>query len=141
LPGEELEHHGVAVATSVEAQRIVQVGDHLHVSGSEGFEQDCELVLIAVGVRPNATLGIEADLQTGEKGALLTNRKMESGVPDVFVPGDCAETWHRLLKRHTYLPLGTTAHKQGRTAGENATEDSASSGVLSERRLSNSFIV
>ncbi len=39
--GEELEHHGVAVATSVEAQRIVQVGDHLRISGSEGFEQDC----------------------------------------------------------------------------------------------------
>lgn len=33
---------------------------------------------------------------------------------------DCGETWHRLLNRYTYLPLGTTAHKQGRTAGENA---------------------
>lgn len=119
--GQELEHHGVGVATSVEARRIIKVGDHLHVSGNEGFEQDCELVLIAVGVKPNATLGIEAGLQTGEKGALLTNRKMESGVPDVYVAGDCAETWHRLLERHTYLPLGTTAHKQGRTAGENAT--------------------
>ena len=118
--GQDLEHHGVAVSTNVEAQRIVQVGDHLHISGSEGFEQDCELVLIAVGVKPNAALGFEAGLQTGEKGALLTNRKMESGVPDVYVAGDCAETWHRLLNRHTYLPLGTTAHKQGRTAGENA---------------------
>ncbi len=78
-------------------------------------------MLIAVGVKPNATLGIEAGLQTGEKDALLTDRKMESGVPDVYVAGDCAETWHRLLKRHTYLPLGATAHKQGRTAGENAT--------------------
>lgn len=117
---QELENHGIAVSTNVEVQRIIQVTDHLHVSGSQGFEQDCELVLIAVGVKPNATLGIEAGLQTGEKGALLTNRKMESGVPDVYVAGDCAETWHRLLKRHTYLPLGTTAHKQGRTAGENA---------------------
>lgn len=118
--GQELQNHGVAVSTNVEAQRIVQVGDHLHISGSAGFEQDCELVLIAVGVKPDTALGIEAGLQTGEKGALLTNRKMESGVPDIYVAGDCAETWHRLLKRHTYLPLGTTAHKQGRTAGENA---------------------
>ena len=118
--GQELEHHGVAVSTNVEAQRITQVSDHLHVSGSDGFDQDCELVLIAVGVKPNTALGIEAGLQAGENGALLTNRKMEGGVPDVYVAGDCAETWHRLLKRHTYLPLGTTAHKQGRTAGENA---------------------
>ena len=117
---DELERRGVAVSTNVEAHRVAQVGDHLHVSGSGGFEQDCELVLIAVGVEPNAALGIDAGLKTGEKGALLTNRRMESGVPDVYVAGDCAETWHRLLKRHTYLPLGTTAHKQGRTAGENA---------------------
>ena len=118
--GQELQQHGVAVSTNVEAQHIVQVGDHLHISGSGGFEQDCEMVLIAVGVKPDAVLGTDAGLQTGEKGALLTNRKMESGVPDIYVAGDCAETWHRLLNRHTYLPLGTTAHKQGRTAGENA---------------------
>ncbi len=118
--GQELRNHGVAVFTNVEAQRIIRVGDHLHISGSQGFEHDCELVLIAVGVKPDTALGIDAGLQTGDKGALLTNRKMESGVTDIYVAGDCAETWHRLLNRHTYLPLGTTAHKQGRTAGENA---------------------
>ncbi len=35
-------------------------------------------------------------------------------------PHNCVETWRRLLQRPTYLPLGTTAHKQGRVAGENA---------------------
>jgi NADPH-dependent 2,4-dienoyl-CoA reductase/sulfur reductase-like enzyme len=120
LVGDELLHHGVKVWTSVEANRISQAGVHLHVSGSEGFERDCEMVLIAVGVKPSAALGMTAGVKTGDKGALLTNRRMESGVADVYVAGDCAETWHRLLNRHTYLPLGTTAHKQGRAAGENA---------------------
>ena len=41
-------------------------------------------------------------------------------MPHVFAAGDCVETWHRLLNCYTYLPLGTTAHKQGRIAGENA---------------------
>jgi NADPH-dependent 2,4-dienoyl-CoA reductase/sulfur reductase-like enzyme len=45
---------------------------------------------------------------------------MATRVPNVWAAGDCVETWHRLLGRHTYLPLGTTAHKQGRIAGENA---------------------
>ncbi len=48
------------------------------------------------------------------------NRRMETSRPGVFAAGDCAETWHRLLARNTYLPLGTTSHKQGRVAGENA---------------------
>jgi NADPH-dependent 2,4-dienoyl-CoA reductase/sulfur reductase-like enzyme len=45
---------------------------------------------------------------------------METNVPDIYAAGDCVETWHRLLGRPTYLPLGSTAHKQGRVAGENA---------------------
>jgi len=45
---------------------------------------------------------------------------MESKLPDIYIAGDCAETFHRLLNRNTYLPLGTTAHKQGRVAAENA---------------------
>ena len=44
---------------------------------------------------------------------------MRTSVPGVFAAGDCVITHHRLLGV-TYLPLGTTAHKQGRVAGENA---------------------
>ncbi|MPX08567.1 CoA-disulfide reductase, partial [Moraxella catarrhalis] len=50
---------------------------------------------------------------------MRVDRQRRTGVPDVFVAGDCGETWHRLLERNIYLPLGTTAHKQGRVAGEN----------------------
>jgi len=116
----ELEHHRVRVFTSVEAHAIVSSEDGLRVSGSGGFEQDCEMVFVAVGVKPNTQLGVAAGLTTGAKGALLVNRRMEAAIPDVYAAGDCVETWHRLLDRYTYLPLGTTAHKQGRCAGENA---------------------
>ncbi len=116
----ELQAHGVRVCTGVEVHRITRNGDHLQISGSNNFEQDCEMVLIAVGVKPNTALGTESGLATGAKGALEVNRKMESNLPDIYVAGDCGETFHRLLNRNTYLPLGTTAHKQGRTAAENA---------------------
>ena len=116
----ELQSHGVKVFTNVEVNQVSRVSDHLNVSGRGGFEQDCEMVLIAVGVKPNAALAAEAGLETGAKGALKVNRRMESKLMDVYVAGDCAETFHRILNRHTYLPLGTTAHKQGRVAAENA---------------------
>jgi NADPH-dependent 2,4-dienoyl-CoA reductase/sulfur reductase-like enzyme len=45
---------------------------------------------------------------------------METNVPGIYAAGDCAETWHRLMNGYAYLPLGTTSHKQGRVAGENA---------------------
>ena len=47
------------------------------------------------------------------------DRGMRTGLPGVYAAGDCVVTHHRLLEE-TYLPLGTTAHKQGRVAGENA---------------------
>jgi NADPH-dependent 2,4-dienoyl-CoA reductase/sulfur reductase-like enzyme len=117
---DELHSHGVKVSTSIEVDCITRAADHLHVSGSNNFEHDCEMVLIAVGVKPNSSLGVEAGLDTGAKGALAVNRKMESTLPDIYVAGDCGETFHRLLNRNAYLPLGTTAHKQGRVAAENA---------------------
>jgi NADPH-dependent 2,4-dienoyl-CoA reductase/sulfur reductase-like enzyme len=118
--GGELERNGVKVRTSVEVHRISQEADGLRVSGSNDFEDECEMALVAVGVKPNAALGPEAGLGTGIRGAIKVNRKMESNLPDIYVAGDCGETFHRLLNRNTYLPLGTTAHKQGRVAAENA---------------------
>ncbi|HEY4358386.1 MAG TPA: FAD-dependent oxidoreductase [Acidobacteriaceae bacterium] len=120
IVADELRKHGVAVHTSVEAHSISRENDGLRVAGSNGFQRDCDMVLIAAGVKPHTELGTDAGLKVGFKGAFLTNRHMESSVANIYVAGDCGETWHRLLKRYTYLPLGTTAHKQGRVAGENA---------------------
>jgi NADPH-dependent 2,4-dienoyl-CoA reductase/sulfur reductase-like enzyme len=72
-----------------------------------------------VGVLPNSELGATAGIHTGIKGALRVNRRLETNANDIYAAGDCVETWHRLLDRYTYMPLGTTSHKQGRIAAEN----------------------
>lgn len=120
LIGSELQRHGVEVINSVEIETIQQKGTQLVVSGSGGFHKITDMVLVAVGVRPLTDLAESAGLKTGQRGAIQVNRKMETNVPDIYAAGDCVETWHRLLDGYTYLPLGTTAHKQGRIAGENA---------------------
>lgn len=116
----ELQKHGVVVCNRVEADSIRAVGDQLIVSGTRDFLKTADLVLVAVGVEPNRELGAAAGVNTGAKGALSVNRRMETNLPDVYAAGDCVETWHRLMDRYTYLPLGTTSHKQGYIAGENA---------------------
>ena len=78
-----------------------------------------DMVLVVVGVRPETTLAAEAGAALGVKGAIAVDPGMRTSLPDVFAAGDCVITHHRLLGE-TYLPLGTTAHKQGRVAGENA---------------------
>jgi NADPH-dependent 2,4-dienoyl-CoA reductase/sulfur reductase-like enzyme len=76
-------------------------------------------VLIFAGVRPDVSLAVAAGVELGIRGAIDVDRTMRTNVPDIFGAGDCVVTHHRLLGK-TYIPLGTTAHKQGRIAGENA---------------------
>ena len=56
----------------------------------------------------------------GERGAIDVNRAMETSVEGIYAAGDCVHTWSRMTRSHRYMPLGTTSHKQGRVAGENA---------------------
>ncbi len=116
----ELKRHRVNAATGVGIESIEADGKHLTVKGTKGFSASADLVLVAVGCRPSSTLAAGSGIETGIKGAIKVNRRMETNVPHIYAAGDCVETWHNLLKDYTYLPLGTTAHKQGRIAGENA---------------------
>jgi NADPH-dependent 2,4-dienoyl-CoA reductase/sulfur reductase-like enzyme len=87
--------------------------------GGEPVTRHADLVLVVVGVRPDTSLAVSAGATPGVKGAIAVDRGMRTGLPGIYAAGDCVITHHRLLGE-TYLPLGTTAHKQGRVAGENA---------------------
>ena len=114
-----LREHGVRVESNAAVHSIVEDSRRLRVE-SQRTTASADVVIIAAGVQPNSEIGAACGIRTGPKGALCVNRRMETDVAGIFAAGDCAETWHRLLQRHTYLPLGTTSHKQGRVAGENA---------------------
>ena len=123
----ELAAHGVEVLTGTTVQAITkaQPGDRgrLRVTAvtADGEPRTAltDLVLVVVGVRPDTNLAKSAGAQLGARGAIAVDPMMRTGLPDVYAAGDCVITHHRLLGE-TYLPLGTTAHKQGRVAGENA---------------------
>ncbi|WP_234732016.1 FAD-dependent oxidoreductase [Acidocella facilis] len=119
---EELRQRGVEVMTDRSATGIERAGDvhGLSVTDQQGRKVTANLVLVALGVRPASELAAAAGAELGVRKAIRVTRRMQTNLPDVFAAGDCVETWHRLLERPAYLPLGTTAHKQGRIAGENA---------------------
>lgn len=76
-------------------------------------------MLVVVGVRPDTDLAAAAGAQLGIKNTIAVDEQMRTNLSDVFAAGDAVHTHHRQLGI-TWLPLGTTAHKQGRVAGENA---------------------
>ena len=132
LVNTELRAHGVEVRTNTTVRRITRAPkgsagrfqiDVVETDGSE-LTAFADLVLVVVGVRPDTTLAAEAGAELGIGGAIGVDRGMRTNLEGVFAAGDCVVTHHRLMGS-TYLPLGTTAHKQGRVAGENAIGGSA----------------
>jgi NADPH-dependent 2,4-dienoyl-CoA reductase/sulfur reductase-like enzyme len=116
----ELEDNDVNVYTGKEVTQIKGRNNKLIVHGRDNFAVESDMVLVATGSEPNTTLAKETGISTGIHDAIQVNRKMETNLPDIYAAGDCVETYHNLLKEYRYVPLGTTAHKQGRIAGENA---------------------
>ena len=110
---------GVEVLTGTAVHRIDRGEAHLRIRGDHGLDRAVDLVLVVAGVQPDTTLAVAAGARLGVRGAVDVDRRMDTGIPHVWAAGDCVVTHHRLLGS-TYLPLGTTAHKQGRIAGENA---------------------
>jgi NADPH-dependent 2,4-dienoyl-CoA reductase/sulfur reductase-like enzyme len=73
-----------------------------------------------VGIRPNVELAKSAGIQLGRSGAIQVDARMRTNLRSVFAAGDCAESVCRVINKTTWIPLGSTANKQGRVAGDNA---------------------
>jgi NADPH-dependent 2,4-dienoyl-CoA reductase/sulfur reductase-like enzyme len=79
---------------------------------------ETDLVVVAIGVRPNVRLAADAGIPIGPTGAIATDARMAS-TAGVWAAGDCAESFHRVSGRPAWIALGTHANKQGRVIGLN----------------------
>lgn len=116
----ELARSGVNVVNGTEARAISRSSSGAAVKTSTGRTLTASFAILTVGVTPASTLAKDARIALGPDGAIAVDRRMRTAAPNIYAAGDCAQTWDRLLEHYAYLPLGTTSHKQGRVAGENA---------------------
>ncbi len=87
------------------------------VAGGTTFPAD--IVIFSVGVRPATTLAVQAGLELGPTGAVAVDDHQRTSHPAIWAAGDVAEVHHLVTGKPAYIPLGTTANKQGRVAGTN----------------------
>ncbi len=114
---EHIEKNGVTVLTGVQVGEITDTGVYLE----DGTLIGSDMVLVCVGVRPNTQLARQAGIALGEAGAIRVNDKMQTNVEDIYACGDCAQQWSILTGKPLYRPLGSTASKTGRIAGDSVT--------------------
>lgn len=86
---------------------------------SGGKEIETDFVVISTGVRPNVQIAADAGIELGITGAIKVNSKMETNIKDIYACGDCVEKHHAVADVPCWIPLGSTANKEGRCCAIN----------------------
>jgi len=114
---DEVERHGVDLRLGSAVREIT--GDPVTgVVLDDDTVVDADLVVIAVGVRPNVELAVQAGVALGSTGAVAVDQRMHTDVAHIWAVGDVAESFSVITGQPVWRPLGSTANKMGRIAGD-----------------------
>lgn len=88
------------------------------VTLNSGKEVQADIVVLAIGVRPETSLASEAGLEIGETGAIKVNQNYQTNDRNIYAVGDAIEVYHRLLNKPTRLALAGPAQRQARAVAD-----------------------
>ena len=123
----EMRRHGVELRLGRNVQGFERSDVDKENSGNEmikvllddGSFINTDMVVLAIGVVPDSQLAKEAGLETGIKGSIMVNDRMETSKPDIYAVGDAVEVKHFITGQKALVSLAGPANKQGRIAADN----------------------
>lgn len=113
-----LEANGVAVILGDAVAAIRAEGGALRVASEHGLGIDADLVILAIGVRPETALARQAGLELGPRGGFRVDRQMRSSDARIFAVGDAAEVVDAATGAPALIPLAGPANRQGRLVAD-----------------------
>jgi NADPH-dependent 2,4-dienoyl-CoA reductase/sulfur reductase-like enzyme len=113
---DELIKHGVTVKTGVDIENIVEEENGLVINTKNG-KFTADFIIVSTGAKPNTNLIKDSELKTFKNGAIVIDEKCRTNLEDVFAAGDCCTVKNLITGKDDYMPMATTANKQGRVAG------------------------
>ncbi len=114
-----LEKKGIKLFLGEAVEKISNNGKSVETSSGKALETD--MIVFCIGVTPNTVLAKEIGMELAENGAIRVSKKLETSIPDIYAVGDCASSYSILNGEELYVPLGSTANKMGRIAGDSIT--------------------
>ena len=123
LVTEHMEHHGCEVHLKTDLDEIVgRDGKVVGIKTKQGDNIDCELIIFAIGVRPQTDWLKESGIEMDNGGAIRVNEFLQTNIEDIYAAGDCTSVvWFNGARRPEQLWY--TSRDQGRIAGVNAAGD------------------
>ncbi|MFC3834565.1 MULTISPECIES: FAD-dependent oxidoreductase [Deinococcus] len=128
---EVVEQQGVDVRCGTTVTGLTGRGGRVTGVQTDDGRVRADVVVVAVGVKPNVALAKAAGARIGKTGAVAVNARQETTVDGIYAAGDNTEATHRVTRRKAHIPLGLTANRMGRVAGVNmAGGDATFPGIL-----------
>jgi len=115
---EEVEACGIRLHPGAGAREIRAKDNHLAVDCGENVHM-ADMVLAAMGVRPNSREAAAAGVGLGPGGSIAVDRTLRTSIPDIFSAGDCADAVHVVTGEKTWIPLALRANRSGWAAADN----------------------
>nr|WP_086939563.1 FAD-dependent oxidoreductase [Thaumasiovibrio occultus] len=116
---ETIRAHGIDLRLNTALEAVDDKGDSLTLTLSNGDTLDTQLLIMAIGVKPEVGLAQDAGLQLGERGGIWTNSAMQTSDPSIYAVGDAVEIADFVSGAPSLVPLAGPANRQGRMAADN----------------------
>lgn len=94
-------------------------GENLIINLNNSKTVEADFVILAIGVRPESRLALEADLEIGKTGGILVNKNLQTSDHDIYAVGDAIEITDFVSQTPALIPLAGPANRQGRIAADN----------------------
>ena len=114
----ELERNGVTLKLETALKKIEENGSLLKVITNKGAF-DADMVILAIGVKPETKIAAEAGLKLNQRGAVIVDDNMKTSDDFIYAAGDAIEVTDFITKEKAVIPLAGPANKQGRIAADN----------------------
>jgi len=115
---EQIESHGMLIHTGQEIQKIAKEQDSLKVICKDLILEG-QMILVAVGVKPNSEMAGRAGLELGPGGSIAVGKDLRTSDDEIFAAGDCADAFHVVTGQRTWIPLALRANRAGWGVADN----------------------
>ena len=116
---EKAKQKGLELLLNVGVEKFKDKGETIEVFLNNGTSIETDAVILAIGVKPETKLAVEAGLEIGETRGILVNEFLQTSNPDIYAVGDAIEVAHYINNKKVLIPLAWPANRQGRIVADN----------------------
>ena len=114
----EVETHQIKLYLGHTIEKIDAENKRLKVICSD-LMLEADMVLAAIGIKPNSELAAQAGLDLGVKNAIAVNKELKTSNENIYAAGDCCDAFHVVTGEKTWIPLALRANRAGWAAADN----------------------